>query len=239
MNPAQSIKHVLVVEDNAGDIELLNQVLAKYPWVVLHYAVNAVRARTFLLKQDPYRNAPTPDLVFLDINLPIFQGTTILPILKEIPSLRHVKVVVLTSSNRNSERDLCRCKGADDYVIKPTDWSAWQSVIFSTLIRHRVVQEPGPAVPDVDGRVVRSSLHQPRKQRSFTLVSTSVFLRLKDGRSIALKEEAEQAAALQVKAHFEQWLVDGMTLSVANGKGAVEDITPTSVVAIDVVELPR
>jgi hypothetical protein len=69
-------------------------------------------------------------------------------------------------------------------------------------------------------------------------MSTSVYLKLTDGRSLPLKEGAQQAVAAIIKEHFERWIKAGMTLSVANAHGEVEEITPRRVLAIEVVEMP-
>lgn len=239
MNAPLSIRHVLVVEDSAGDIGLIHQALIKNPSIVLHYVVNAVQARSFLMKLRPFHMAPTPHLILLDLNLPIFAGTSVLPLIKEDPALRHVKVVILTSSDRDYDREVCRRMGADDYILKPSLWSEWESRIIAVVRQHCDGLEPDPAA----GAAVDGGEREPAKDPAMTQptarASTSVILRLKDGRSIALKEETERAAAIFIKAHFEQWLRDGMTLSVANAQGRVEEITPRHVMAIEAVDYPK
>jgi hypothetical protein len=70
-------------------------------------------------------------------------------------------------------------------------------------------------------------------------MGTSVYLKLKDGRSLPLKEGADSASAAVVKAHFEEWLRNGITLSVTDAQGKVEDITPRRVVAIEMIDTPE
>jgi hypothetical protein len=70
-------------------------------------------------------------------------------------------------------------------------------------------------------------------------MGTSVYIRLKDGRSLPLKEGADSASAAVLKAHFEEWLRNGITLSVTDAQGRVEDITPRRVVAIEAIDDPE
>jgi hypothetical protein len=66
-------------------------------------------------------------------------------------------------------------------------------------------------------------------------MSTSVFLKLKDGRAIPFGSSGDAVAAARMKSDLEDWLEHGSTLTVANAKGELEDITPRRVVAIDVI----
>jgi hypothetical protein len=66
-------------------------------------------------------------------------------------------------------------------------------------------------------------------------MGTKVILRLKDGRSLQLGRASDSTAAARVKADIERWLDAAVTLSVANAKGEIEDITPRSVISVETV----
>jgi CheY-like chemotaxis protein len=234
LNHPVRIFHVLVVEDNSGDIGLIHQILGQDPHVLVQYSVNAVRARAFLMKQHPYRLAPTPDLVLLDLNLPILPGSSLLPLIKQDPALQRIKVVVLTASHRDSDRAACYALGADDYVVKPMMWPEWVGVITGLLAKHTPAPGSGQAAPADMPTTPRA--RKPASAR-IPAPTTSIFLKLDDGRCIALKEGAEPTAAAQLKTQLEQLIKGGMTLSVANVRGQIEDIVPTRVLAIDSVDL--
>ena len=80
------------------------------------------------------------------------------------------------------------------------------------------------------------SLAYPRV--SYLCMGSSVYLKLRNGRVVPLLSGAEKRAALSMKDHLDSWVTDGQTLSVTNAHGRVEDITPRSVEAIEIVEEP-
>lgn len=136
-------KHILVVDDNPGDIFLFQMALENVDGIDLHTVTSVLHGNAFLRRNAPYESAPTPDLLFLDLRLPVLPGYTLLPTIRDDPSLRHITVVVFTSSE--SYLDMKRCKelGADDYLVKPLDWTQWQAIIVNALAKHAGI---GPAV---------------------------------------------------------------------------------------------
>lgn len=136
MLSATSSKNILVVEDNPGDIGLFRQVLENVPDITIHVAHNVLQAHAFLGRMPPYGTAPLPDLIFLDLRMPMLPGYNVIPLVRREPLLRHVKIVMFTSSALESDRVQCDALGADDYVLKPCDWDQWRSTITSVLVRH-------------------------------------------------------------------------------------------------------
>lgn len=131
-------KNILVVDDNPGDIALFRQVIERIPGVVLHVAHNVMQAHAYLNKMHPYVLAPVPDLIFLDIRMPMLSGDHVIPLVRRDPALQHVKIIMLTSSERPEDRTCCHALGADDYVEKPRDWPQWEATISHILLRHGV-----------------------------------------------------------------------------------------------------
>lgn len=100
---AENCKKILLVEDNLGDIRLIQEVLKEndrsHQLLVVR---DGVAAMNLLLKQGEYAEAPRPDLIVLDLNLPKKDGREVLAEIKSNPQLKRIPVVVLSTS-RNEE----------------------------------------------------------------------------------------------------------------------------------------
>ncbi len=123
---------ILLVEDNEGDAHLTQEALrrAKVRNRV-HVAIDGGEAMRFLRKEAPFLDAPRPDLVLLDLNLPEMDGREVLAAMKADPALRTIPVVVVTSSE--AEQDIVRTYelNANCYVTKPVDLKQFLHVISS------------------------------------------------------------------------------------------------------------
>src|SRR5215207_1757309 len=98
---------ILLVEDNPGDVELTREALLESKLHMrLSVVVDGVEALAFLRREGAYADAPRPDLILLDLNLPKKDGRTVLGEIKEDRSLRNIPVVILTSSQ--AEQDIVR-----------------------------------------------------------------------------------------------------------------------------------
>jgi two-component system, chemotaxis family, response regulator Rcp1 len=93
------VKTILLVEDNRGDIRLIQEAFkstgASCEVVVTRDGMDAM---SYLRQEGDYRNVPLPDLVLLDLNLPRKDGREVLAEIKADPQLKHLPVVVLTTS---------------------------------------------------------------------------------------------------------------------------------------------
>jgi chemotaxis family two-component system response regulator Rcp1 len=134
MNPPLVSKEVeiLLIEDNPGDVLLVKEALldAKVTNNV-HWAKDGVEALAFIQQQPPFADAPRPDLIFLDLNLPRMNGHEVLAFLKEDPRFKRIPVIVLTSSK--AESDIARSYDhyANCYVTKPVDLDKFMTVVQS------------------------------------------------------------------------------------------------------------
>jgi CheY-like chemotaxis protein len=133
---------VLLVEDDPGDVMLTREAFADNKLRNQLFVVNdGVSALEFLRKRDQYADAPTPDLILLDLNLPRMDGREVLGVLKADEALRSIPVVVLTTSE--AEEDVVRSYQlhANAYVTKPVDFERFISVVrqiddfFVTVVR--------------------------------------------------------------------------------------------------------
>lgn len=114
---------ILLVEDEPGDVDLIKIALAEGRFICrVSTARNGVEAMEFLSKAPGLHDAaPTPDLVLLDLNMPLMNGKEVLRAMKADAKLAHIPVVVLTTSD--VERDVLASYdlGAAGFVTKPLD----------------------------------------------------------------------------------------------------------------------
>ncbi|MEW6498464.1 MAG: response regulator [Cyanobacteriota bacterium] len=121
---------ILLVEDSPSDADLTEEALSDGKVLNnLHWVEDGVEALAFLRRQGKYANAPRPDLILLDLNLPKKDGREVLAQIKADPSLRLIPVVVLTTSA--AERDILNTYelNANCYVTKPIDLEQFISVV--------------------------------------------------------------------------------------------------------------
>jgi chemotaxis family two-component system response regulator Rcp1 len=123
---------VLLVEDNPGDVRLTREAL-KEGKVINHLSVakDGEEALAFLRREGAFADAPRPDVILLDLNLPRRDGREVLQAIKADPSLRTIPVVILTSSE--AERDIARAYelNANCYITKPVDLDQFITVVKS------------------------------------------------------------------------------------------------------------
>ncbi len=136
---------ILLVEDNPGDARLTREALSMSKVRNnMHRASDGEEAMRFLRHEGTFGSVPTPDLILLDLNLPRRDGREVLREVKADPDLRHIPVIVLTTSQ--AEEDVLRSYQlhANAYVTKPVDFEGFIEAIKQ--IDHffvSVVQLPG------------------------------------------------------------------------------------------------
>ena len=121
---------VLLVEDNAADEDLAREALDDAAHAGgLHVVRDGVEAMAFLRREGPYADAPSPDLVLLDLNLPRLDGRGVLAAMRGDAALRRIPVVVLTSSSAPDDADAAYDAGANCYVTKPVELTAYLAAV--------------------------------------------------------------------------------------------------------------
>ena len=122
--------HILLVEDNAGDVRLTQEALTDGKILHTLYTVkDGVQAMDFLRKNPPYTDAFTPDLVLLDLNIPRKNGQEVLKEIKQDKYLKSIPVIILTTSS--SEQDVLKtyANDANCYITKPVDFEQFVNAI--------------------------------------------------------------------------------------------------------------
>jgi CheY-like chemotaxis protein len=129
MTPQEAID-VLLVEDDPGDVLLIREAFEENKVANrLSVVSDGVEALRFLRKEGEYTDAPVPDLILLDLNLPRKDGREVLAETKADEQLRRIPVVVLTTSK--AEEDVLRSYDlhANAYVTKPVDYERFMDVV--------------------------------------------------------------------------------------------------------------
>ncbi|HYS80381.1 MAG TPA: response regulator [Anaeromyxobacteraceae bacterium] len=112
--------HILLVEDNPGDVDLVMDAVRELPCDV-SVASDGMEAIEFLRREGRHGGAKPPDLVLLDLNLPKLSGREVLARVKEDPALKHIPIVVLSSSHARPDLMESYRLHANCFVTKPMD----------------------------------------------------------------------------------------------------------------------
>lgn len=121
---------ILIVEDNPGDVRLMQEAMRDSKVLnQIHVVEDGVAAMAYLHRDGEYADAPCPDLIMLDLNLPMKDGREVLEEVKEDPELRRIPVVILTTSG--AEDDILRTYNhhANCYITKPIDLKQFIKVV--------------------------------------------------------------------------------------------------------------
>ena len=121
---------ILLAEDNPGDVVLTRKALEQGKLANnLHVTNDGVEALQFLRQAGEYENAPRPDLILLDLNMPRKDGQDVLVALQADDDLCRIPVVVLTSSE--SEEDIAKSYelNANAYLTKPVDFDGFVDIV--------------------------------------------------------------------------------------------------------------
>jgi len=123
---------ILLVDDNPGDVRLTLEALRDSKIQNhLHVAKDGVEAIAFLRRKGEYADAPHPDLILLDLNLPKMDGPEVLAEIKEDTALKHIPVVILTGSKDVEDITKTYNLHANCYVTKPIDLDQFIKVVTS------------------------------------------------------------------------------------------------------------
>ena len=123
---------ILLVEDNPGDVRLTTEALrdAKVR-NHLHVVADGVEALAFLRREGAFTGVPRPDLILLDLNLPRMSGRELLERIKQDDAVRHIPVVILTTSQAEQDIVVSYHLRANAYVTKPVDLDQFLKVVGS------------------------------------------------------------------------------------------------------------
>jgi CheY-like chemotaxis protein len=123
---------ILLVEDNPGDVRLTKEALKDAKVInEIYVAKDGVEAMEFLHKQGSFTEAPIPDMILLDLNLPRKDGREVLAEIKKDPKLKHIPVIVLTTSKADEDIIKTYNLHANAYITKPVDLNRFVEIIHT------------------------------------------------------------------------------------------------------------
>jgi CheY-like chemotaxis protein len=123
---------VLLVEDNPGDIRLTQEAFRHAnSSIELHVTTDGVEALAFLQRTGDYRDAPRPDLILLDLNLPKIDGRDVLAQVKQDQQLKAIPIMILSTSDAEEDIRKSYQLGANAYLNKSPQLDAFDSLIRS------------------------------------------------------------------------------------------------------------
>lgn len=125
---------ILLVEDNPDDVKIAERSLKKgNVQSDLFIVQDGQEALDFLRKKGKFADAPRPDLIFLDLNLPKVSGHEVLAQIRQDPQLKRIPVIVLTVSKREEDVVKAYNSGASGYIHKPPSTTEFIKVINTVL----------------------------------------------------------------------------------------------------------
>jgi two-component system, chemotaxis family, response regulator Rcp1 len=123
---------ILLVDDNAGDVRLLREAFSEVDDSLhLHVASDGVEAVAFLEQEGDHSDAPRPDLILLDLNLPRMDGREVLARIKADDRLRQIPTLVLSISDAEADVAKVYHLQANCYLIKPVEWDEFVRLVKS------------------------------------------------------------------------------------------------------------
>lgn len=125
------LAHILLVEDNEGDILLTLDAFEESKLdTKVSIARNGQEALDFLRKKGEFQNVQRPDLVLLDINIPILNGLEVLEDIKKDESLKKIPVIMLTTSSNQKDIESAYKNYCNSYVKKPLEMEDFMEAIL-------------------------------------------------------------------------------------------------------------
>ena len=126
--------HILLVEDNEGDILLTKEALEEAKILTsLSVVKDGEEAFDFVRRTGKYTNASLPDLVLLDVNLPKKNGHEVLQYIKGDEELKHIPVIMLSTSSSERDINLSYNNYANSFITKPVDAGDFLSLIITIV----------------------------------------------------------------------------------------------------------
>jgi chemotaxis family two-component system response regulator Rcp1 len=132
IEPAEVPKTVLLVEDSLGDMRLVIEAFEETDKSVkLRVVPDGVAAMAYLRREGKYADAPRPELILLDLNLPKMGGREVLAQIKADNSLKTIPTIILTTSAAPEDVQECHKLQADSYLRKPVGFEKYDEIVRS------------------------------------------------------------------------------------------------------------
>ena len=120
---------ILLVEDDTADIRLAQEAFrTTSSFVSIHVASDGLQAMDFLKQRGAYDGAPRPDIILLDLNLPLVDGRQLLTLIKRDEEFSAIPVFIVTGSEIEADRPTSLKNGANGFHRKPVHWEEFESL---------------------------------------------------------------------------------------------------------------
>lgn len=114
--------NILLVEDNNEDAFLIREALEEQQFLnEFYHVVNGLEAIKFLKKETPYEKVKGPDLILMDINMPLMDGHEALQRIKSMEAFKQIPILMLTTSSRKQDILKAYKEQSSSYIVKPED----------------------------------------------------------------------------------------------------------------------
>lgn len=130
-NEQKKVAHILLVEDNEGDIYLTKEAFEEAEIKTdISVVQNGRDALDFVFQRGVFTDAKKPDVILLDINIPIFNGHEVLQQIKADVNLQNIPVIILSTSSHQRDIEKARAQHCDAYLNKPLEITEFRSAIL-------------------------------------------------------------------------------------------------------------
>jgi len=120
---------ILLIDDDKEDAEIFQLALEEVNPTVSFYWSDGCEEVEHIIKR-----IPSPDIIFLDINMPAISGWDCLTQIKKKTELRNARVIMYTTSSRPAEKEIAKNLGADDFITKPNNYQLLKTMLESILL---------------------------------------------------------------------------------------------------------
>lgn len=132
---AASVLRILVAEDNEEDVFIFREAFSDSPFRCdIQVVRDGAQVLTALRREAPYETAARPDIVVLDINMPVKNGLEALRDIRSDRSLAALPVIIFTTSASVDDVMLAYRFGASSYIVKPTNYESMQEIVSSMCL---------------------------------------------------------------------------------------------------------
>jgi CheY-like chemotaxis protein len=125
------MKQVLLIDDDRDDADLFKEALFEINSAIVFQHYEDSKAGLQLLLE---RQTDLPDLIFLDINMPIVSGWQCLIEFKKAEHLKHIPVIIFTTSSQTREKEIADELGAEGFITKPNEYKALKELLSDVVI---------------------------------------------------------------------------------------------------------
>lgn len=131
--------HLLIVEDNSADAYLITELLNKGNNLDMKLVTDGSEALEYVFRRGSYKAARQPDAILLDLSLPRVSGYDVLKECKSSSAVKHIPVVIFTTSRSRSDEILCDQLGASLFMTKPHGLNEYEEVMQK--LKHEVLPQ--------------------------------------------------------------------------------------------------